>query len=452
MSRFGTGLGFNIQDIALIGGIATEIFNANVAQFNGTTMHTNATYTNSAIVTESAFMAWIKVEVGAISSPTIIGFNNTITGHSLELRYQTIANVVACNVYNGSFLAGTSSPVSIEDGEFHLIGMNYLNGFFEFFVDGISVGTGTMNSSTRITIADYSGTNGAGAYKGGMYRPEVYERNLTQEEWTFKALDPTKCRALEIAEMPSLADSVYSPALYNHAGFTGQEYVDQSDSGLTTTPSVTIPFTGSAQIECEPYTPPVDIQWTQDFSLLDPVTDVVYGIDPAVTTWIDKGTSSTNLTQTTVVTQADLVAGEMVFDDNANYNGVEPQAGDWSYYFEIDMTSALGVDAHLISGNGNIKKFGSNNFRLEPSTGGAVVFSGYIITAGIKKLVFVREVDSVRLYENGVLVSTVSTVGKTFNGYTRLGLTSSQSMNSDLKAFKVLDRALTDQEAIDETT
>ena len=35
MSRFGTGLGFNIQDIALISGIATEIFNANVANYNG---------------------------------------------------------------------------------------------------------------------------------------------------------------------------------------------------------------------------------------------------------------------------------------------------------------------------------------------------------------------------------------------------------------------------------
>ena len=65
------------------------------------------------------------------------------------------------------------------------------------------------------------------------------------------------------------------------------------------------------------------INWTQDFQLLDPVTDVVYGIDPAVTTWIDKGTSSTNLTQTTVANQADLVAGEMVFDSNDLYEGVD---------------------------------------------------------------------------------------------------------------------------------
>ena len=47
--------------------------------------------------------------------------------------------------------------------------------------------------------------------------------------------------------------------------------------------------------------------------------------------------SSTNLTQTTVANQADLVAGEMVFDANDYYDGVEAQAGDFTYYFEIDI-------------------------------------------------------------------------------------------------------------------
>jgi hypothetical protein len=192
------------------------------------------------------------------------------------------------------------------------------------------------------------------------------------------------------------------------------------------------------------------INWTQDFSLLDPVTDVVYGIDPAVTTWIDKGTSLTNLTQTTVANQADLVAGEMVFTAPTNYNGVEKQAGDFSYYFEIDVTANQNI--LLSSSVDGSRFFQANNesLRLISSEGGTSIFPTYVMTTGLKKMILTKSGSTGKIFIDGAL-ATSTTLGGTFAQLDLLGAIGSSGVR-DYKAFKVIDRALTDAEAIAETT
>jgi hypothetical protein len=195
------------------------------------------------------------------------------------------------------------------------------------------------------------------------------------------------------------------------------------------------------------------INWTQDFSLLDPVTDVVYGIDPAVTTWIDKGTSLTNLTQTTVANQADLVAGEMVFNGDDFYDGVEAQAGSWSYYFEVDFTRVLGSTSTMLRSSiqGNISKLADDTIRIRSEQASNQTMPDYVVTGGLKKLLIIKNPTHLLIYENGLLVSSKTYGASTFSSYNTLGWASA-SLNSEIKAFKVIDRALTDQEAIAETT
>jgi hypothetical protein len=193
------------------------------------------------------------------------------------------------------------------------------------------------------------------------------------------------------------------------------------------------------------------INWTQDFSLLDPVTDVVYGIDPAVTTWIDKGTSLTNLTQTTVANQADLVAGEMVFDSDDFYDGVEPQAGDWSYYFNL-TTVNLSQRNYLSSvGSQELRQMSDGQIRLTSREGDVQFFPTYNIGTGVLKILCVKEGISAKLYVNGSLVSTIAVLVGTFDIFTRLSR-SPAGLLCNIANFKVIDRALTDAEAIAETT
>tara|TARA_R110000824_G_scaffold218492_3_gene405212 strand:+ start:1870 stop:3552 length:1683 start_codon:yes stop_codon:yes gene_type:complete len=208
------------------------------------------------------------------------------------------------------------------------------------------------------------------------------------------------------------------------------------------------------QVTVEHETPP--IAWTQDFSLLDPVTDVVYGIDPAVTTWIDKGTSLTNLTQTTVANQPNLTLGGapannyLVYGVNGFLQNSAPNSTDFSFVFELDMTDDLTLPVELISGGWQLRKQGSDDFRVN-GTGGQLLFPSYSITGGRKKLALVKEGDTMFLYESGVKQSTLDVTGKTYTGVTRMG-GSSFTMNSKYYKTVYIDRALTDAEAIAETT
>ena len=200
------------------------------------------------------------------------------------------------------------------------------------------------------------------------------------------------------------------------------------------------------------------ILWTQDFSLLDPVTDVVYGIDPAVTTWIDKGTSLTNLTQTTVANQADLVAGEMVFDADDNYDGVIPVSGDLSYYFEINVTPNAILGRRLIEKAGTTSAFiilttGNNeNLRLKSLEGNNNDFVNYSWTSGLKKMMITKTGTVGKLFVDGVLVDTINTLIGTIGDFDTLGAKATTSLTGNAKAFKGINRALTDAEAIAETT
>ena len=191
------------------------------------------------------------------------------------------------------------------------------------------------------------------------------------------------------------------------------------------------------------------IDWTQSFQITDTVNDVIYGINPAIEAWKDYGTSLTNLTQTNPAFQPSVVAGSpnvVRFDTNDYMDGVEPQAGDFTYEFDIDMTTALGLVARLLSDSASststfFQKMSDNSFRLKSSTSANHNFPAYNITAGFKTLRLVKEGVELRLYENGVLVSTIATMTGSFNSADRLGHNSS-SLQSDIANFKVYDSAI----------
>ena len=131
------------------------------------------------------------------------------------------------------------------------------------------------------------------------------------------------------------------------------------------------------------------------------------------------------------------------FGSDDYYAGVEQQSGDFTYEWEIDMTNALGVGARLLSGTTGRQflKKGSNEFRMTSAEGNNNDFTGYSMTGGMKTLRLVKEGSEARLYENGVLKSTILSLTGTFGHWVNLGQ-SALSITSDLARFDVYSSAI----------
>jgi len=187
---------------------------------------------------------------------------------------------------------------------------------------------------------------------------------------------------------------------------------------------------------------------TQSFKITSTTggVDVAYGVDPLVSDMIDHGTSGVNLTQSNPSNQASVIAGSsnvIRFGSDDYYAGVEPQSGDFTYEWEIDMTNALGVGARLLSGTTGRQflKKSSNEFRMTSAEGNNNDFTGYSMTGGMKTLRLVKEGSEARLYENGVLKSTILSLTGTFGHWVNLGQ-SALSITSDLARFDVYSSAI----------
>ena len=190
------------------------------------------------------------------------------------------------------------------------------------------------------------------------------------------------------------------------------------------------------------------VAWQQSFKVDDPSNDVLYGVDPLVAGFVDYGTLSQNLTQGNPTNQAELIEDVTPADNVARfgsdsyYDGVEPQAVDFTFEWTLDMTNALGVGASLLFSptQGRFTKGSNDTFTLRSEQASNKNFPNFVMTGGMKTIRLVKEGTDFRLYSDGILVDSLSSVTGTFSTMTRLG-NSSAGMLSDLKTFKVYNSA-----------
>jgi len=251
MSRFGTGLGFNIQDIALISGIATEIFNANVANFetnwldigNPVGLHslssvTLCTWMNSDDLTESASFSKEDPSSGMTLGQGLSGstkyWGRIITNQGIQDIFSNTDIQVGLNTHVA--LTYTSGTLKL-----------YINGILE--TTQLSVGSLIANNTTSLFMGQY-GYADILRYNGSVMQGMVYPRALSDAETLAIGTSP-KCWGSLIINTPSLSDALISLPAYNHVGFEAQELINQGSIPLTATNINNVLFTGSAQIECE---------------------------------------------------------------------------------------------------------------------------------------------------------------------------------------------------------
>jgi len=476
----------NIQELShMVGGFATkywwahasgtgniigttEIFNTNVANSNGGigyfTMATSPVGTNS--IASSSF--WIKTT--QVVQGNLYGIQDG--AQPSHTTYMASDGTIHTSFSrSGSEYHDVRTTSSINDGTWHHITttMDLQTLATTFTIDGVSdtpvVSATTLvpplavnfNRAEWILRTEYNG----GAPFPHYFNAEIHSLGRSSSDLSLVASElynggVPKCFDLLEPSTQALFNA-YSD-LANWVGHIGQELEDKTLNGFDLV-NTGVLFTGSAQIECEAQAPPVGIQWTQDSSLLDPPTDVVYGIDPAVTTWIDKGTSSTNLTQTTVAQQPNAVISGTPSDNYMNIssaqylNDLSVFTGNFTHYFEMDTTS-LAYCAFITNDAGGPARFdhdtGNSRFRLQADDGTVNNFDSNIVIDGIHKYIVIKDGTQGKIYRDGALVSNITLTG-TFVGMDRLG-NSALSFNAPLFDYRNINRALTDAEAIAETT
>jgi hypothetical protein len=259
MSRFGTGLGFNIQDIALISGIATEIFTANVASFDGAGYFRTGTTGNSLILTNLTYSAWVKLKTTSPVLEEIIIANapEPLTAEgTIRIGYDFSANYLTFVTFNAGWYLTASDVLTINDDTWHHIGVTKQGLNITFYVDGVEAGTGvhgnsaSTQSNTSYFLGSFQGLDQSDRYRGGMAYPRVHKRAGTSSDFT-NMFNGGQIACTDLLDPSIKTDLIYAPSLASYVGNAGQELVNEGSEAYVTSNIGTTPFTGSAQIECE---------------------------------------------------------------------------------------------------------------------------------------------------------------------------------------------------------
>lgn len=271
MGRFGTGFGLNKYNASLWGG-GTEIFNANVANLNGVNQYLNGgdnldPRTNKCL----SWGFWTK----EITDRQFISKINSAGGYGNPNGFQieVYSNQVGFLFYDADGNTGSAGvayyylnhTLDVTDEIFWTVTYNRQTFYAELFADGVSLGqipdvggTGLdatsylndINTAWDLRIARDANTGvtyGTGELHGlsFSYGTEVLSQtdisNLYNEsKMPCKDIIPTETR-------DKMTEYFY---LANWDGNTGQELIGKL-GGITLTNVNNVPFTGSAQIECE---------------------------------------------------------------------------------------------------------------------------------------------------------------------------------------------------------
>jgi len=252
MSRFGTGLGFNKYNASLWGG-GTEIFTANVANFNGSTSHaevTNGTLlSNRTALTISARFNLSTLSQVAVVSEALVG-----TGSVVNIYVNTDGSMRAQVTGSGDKYT-TAGSIEI-DTDYHILMEYSASTFINMEINrvqklnattGIPSSTGSVSGSRLLVGATGTASSEPIPFNGDLFKVEIFDRILTTDEKLLLNGLVSKCYELYTQDMKD--DCILASPQYNHAGFIGQEFTDQT--GINTITPTDIAFTGSAHIECE---------------------------------------------------------------------------------------------------------------------------------------------------------------------------------------------------------
>ena len=445
----------------------SEIFTANtitdsVANHGAIASGYNMTYLNS----DFTMNVWIWIPDLVQSAGEVLWIEGDGGGHALRLlQFDT-------RVFFSAFNNATDNWQSVTSGTDMVVGWNMISVVADVTDVSIYVNSVFCASIPRYTVKIKTSSSFE-TVRGSANAMSKHSLFITEE-----ALSVAQLELLYNDAQPKCYDRIDSGIkgseqmfipLYNYTGFESQELDDLTGNGFNFSEVGTITYDGSADIECEASEPSVGIEWTQSFSVdsTDVSDDVIYGVNPAIESWKDKGTSGVNLTQTVSEGQPDLVIGGTPADNYLEFDTVDRMDnltafnGDFSYFFHINtLVDALGrrlLDdpsaGTTPSGIVILPTTSGSHFRIKSLEGDNNDFNNYTWTTGFHKILITRQGLVAKLYVDGVLEDTINNLVGTIGGYTSVGFdNNSGSIEGKLKTFKAIDRALTDQEAIDETS
>jgi len=198
------------------------------------------------LTTQGAVYVWVKSE--SPSSTTLIFSKSQYTGdqQGYEIRTQGskyLVSISSDGSGSGSNVTQISTTSDVTSLTYTLVGFEYDGANLSISYDGqiqnsVPYTSDIHNSSAPFMISGYGGSNqGEFPFNGSVFQPLVYKRALSQVERDaiYNGGTPV-CFDLMVSNQPSLSDAEYAPRLGNWGTNAGQETVDQSGNGITTTP------------------------------------------------------------------------------------------------------------------------------------------------------------------------------------------------------------------------
>jgi len=233
------------------GGGGGTTFNVNSANLDPNQFFKTDEYINTGLIDDYSFVAWVNVDNISNTDGTIISYSNG-NNRSVNIRYAD--GLGLSYIYSNPSFGGAYFNIILSSG-WHLIQMSCSSSVVNLYVDGAFIGSVPKGSPPTDLAGFYleigafrNGTTGR--YKGLLYEPQVYNRELTlSEHQTMYNSGVAKC----FSSLPTSItnDCVYAPRLGNYDNNIGQELIDQSTSGIVTTNVNNTPFTGTGlQVEC----------------------------------------------------------------------------------------------------------------------------------------------------------------------------------------------------------
>ena len=227
----------------------TTIYDVNSATLNGTSQYYDAGNSNP-IANLSNWTLNIHVKIFSSNNDYPMLFaswdnDSNITERSFQLYPYISQNKL---VFIFSTDGGTSAPVSVEVpynlpiADWVMITVTKDGSDYIFYENGVQISTTQTNSSSIYdnnkgfqigTYTDGSSDSNRNI-EGNITAPKIFNRALSANEVTTLYNNGTpKC----FDEIPTSItdDCIYAPRLANWTGNVGQELIDQSTSGITTT-------------------------------------------------------------------------------------------------------------------------------------------------------------------------------------------------------------------------
>jgi hypothetical protein len=234
----------------------TVTYAANTANFNGVDQYFGAGNPAPLQITGN-ISVFMRVKADSVSSTDIIAskFSYSDSEKAWDLRQEGSTYKVFVSA-DGINTTGVTSSTAPSTSVYQDIGFVYNGSTLKLYINGIEDGStsyssGVFDSITGVVIGAYGGVNlGEFPYGGDTAMFRIWNRDLSTVEITerYNAGDPICYSSLSSGLKSGL---VYAPRLSNWDGNTGDELVDQSTSGITTTNYNATPFTGTGlNVEC----------------------------------------------------------------------------------------------------------------------------------------------------------------------------------------------------------